>query len=242
MAAERDHPGEARPGLTGAGRDGDAMGDRVEGGAVRGGMHTGPEARGERMEGLGFADPELSEETGRSVRGIADEAREQAEHLAERARHAAGELGHQAGDAAAAARDRLAGLRDRANRALERQGILERLRENPLPVLGVAFAIGFLIAGRDDAEPGSRAARARGELRGALLAGLSAGLAQGARSFLTEAGSEGGGFLSSLLDGILGEEEAPGRTGRTSTGRAEAGPSGYRGPRTAARTPHPEGY
>jgi ElaB/YqjD/DUF883 family membrane-anchored ribosome-binding protein len=218
------------------------MGDRDAGGGVRGGMHTGPEAGGERMEGLGFANQELAEDTGSRVRGIADEAREQAEHLAERARHAAGELGHQAGDAAAAARERFSGLRDRANRALERQGILDRLRENPLPVLGVAFAVGFLLSGRDEAEAGSRAARARGELRGALLAGLSAGLAQGARSFLTEAGSEGGGFLSSLLDGILGEAEASSRTGRPSAPRREAGSSGYRGPRTATRTPHPEGY
>jgi hypothetical protein len=249
MAAERDHTGEAGAGLSGPGRGADPlhggasdpspMGDRgVGGAAVGGGLGSGPGAGAERYEGLGFASQETADEVGRRARGAAEAAREHADTLTERARHAAEELGHQAGDVASAARDRLGDLRERANDLLERRGIIDRMRENPLPVIGVAFALGFLLAGNDGRGTSSRGARARRELRNALAAGLSAGLAQGARSFFNEAGSEGGGFVNSLLENFLGEHDDDAPPPRAS--REAAGPGGTRA--RGGRPSHLESY
>jgi hypothetical protein len=196
------------------------MGDPEPGTAgVHSGLHSG--GSGEPYSGLGFASHGTAREAASRARGAADDAAERPEKLGERARHLAGDLGHRASDAAATARERVSGLRERANRVLERRGVVERLRENPLPVLGVAFAIGFLLAGGDDRNSNTRTARARRELRSALVAGLSAGIAQGARSFLNEAGSEGSGFLSSLIDNLAGE----------SGGRGSEGGGGFEGSR-----------
>lgn len=202
--------------MSGAGRDVDglaagtsgsqAMGDRDLGTA---GVHTGLHSGGARdaYAGLGFADAA----TGARAGGVREETPlEGADSMGGRARHLAEDLGHRATDAASMAREKVSGLRDRANQVLERRGLVERLRENPLPVLGVAFAVGFLVSGSDDRHTDSRAARARRELRSALMAGLSAGLAQGARGFLSEAGNEGSGFLQSLLDNLAGGQEGRG--------------------------------
>ena len=47
------------------------------------------------------------------------------------------------------------------------------------------------------------------------MAGLSAGIAQGARGFLNQAGSDGGGFLNSVLENLAGGGE-PEYRGRSS--------------------------
>jgi hypothetical protein len=209
MAGERDQAGTPGAGLNAGGRGMEGMpdagiGDPGRGSAeVRSGLHSGTAGGGDAYAGLGFAGGAPSGTTG----GRASElgASEEAENLIGRARHLAEGLGHRAGDAASAARERVSGLRDRTNRVLEKRGVVDRLRENPLPVLGIAFAIGFLVAGTDDRHSDSRAARARRELRSALMAGLSAGIAQGVRSFLNETGNEGSGFVSSLLDNLAGE-------------------------------------
>lgn len=237
MAADRDPAGAPRPGLSGAGRDAEgmrtgttgssSMGDQGLGSAeVHSGLHSG--GSGDAYGGLGFASPETMREEGSRVRGADDES---ADRAGGRARHLAEDLGHRASDAASAARERVSGLRDRANRVLERRGVVDRLRDNPLPMLGVAFAVGFLLAGSDDRNSNTRAARARRELRSALVAGLSAGIAQGARGFLSEAGSEGSGFLNSLIDNLAGETNDRGGSGgefaaaggRESTGGTPSG-------------------
>jgi hypothetical protein len=230
MAADRDPAGAPGPGLSGgrgeeglrAGTPGSSpMGDREAAGTaeVRSGLHSG--APGEPYSGLGFAGAETMGEPASRERGTREDEAGRTDNFAGRARHVAEDLGHRASDAASAARERVSGLRDRTNRVLERRGVVERLRENPLPVLGVAFAIGFLLAGGDDRNSNTRTARARRELRSALVAGLSAGIAQGARSFLNEAGSEGSGFLSSLIDNLAGE----------SGGRGSEGGGGFEGSR-----------
>ncbi|HLM66395.1 MAG TPA: hypothetical protein VK358_02660, partial [Longimicrobium sp.] len=173
-----------------------SMGDRGVGNAeVHSGLHSGS---GEQYSGLQFAGSEQDTSAGGRLRGVADAVRDR---IPEGARN----LGEKAGGATAGVRDRLSGVGERANRLMENRGMLDRLRENPLPVLGVAFAVGFLLSGGmgdddDDFEP-SRASAARRELRSALMAGVTAGIAQGARGFLGEASAEGGSFLNTLLDG-----------------------------------------
>jgi ElaB/YqjD/DUF883 family membrane-anchored ribosome-binding protein len=225
MAAERDQAGAPGAGLSGAGRSPEGMREATDGAPmreptpgtaeVRGGLHSGG---GDEYAGLQFAR-DADAGAAERVRGAARETREKAEGLGARARHLAEELGSRATGAASTARERVTDLRDRTNRTLERRGIVDRIRENPLPVLGVAFAIGFILAGDEDRGSRTRGARARRELRNALMAGLSAGIAQGARAFFSEAGSEGSSFVSSLLDNLTGESGGGGERGRSGEGR-----------------------
>lgn len=222
MASERDQAGQAGSGLTGAGRDtagmnagtsgSAAMGDRGTG-QVHSGLHSGG---GDQYEGLAFAGSEGGSGSG-GLRGKASGA-------ASSARDAVGSAGSKASGAASAATGRLGGVREKAHHVLEERGLLDRIRDNPLPVLGVAFALGFLLAARDDDDDfgESRRGRARSELRDALMAGVTAGLAQGARGFLNQAGSESTGFVNTLMDAFLGGGSSGGggsaRSGGGSTG------------------------
>jgi hypothetical protein len=72
----------------------------------------------------------------------------------------------------------------------------EQARRNPLAAAGVAFALGYLVAGRGSAA--TPVGRARKRLRGAVLAGAAAAVAEEARALLE---SEEGiaGFLSTFL-------------------------------------------
>lgn len=225
MAAERDQAGSAGSGMSGTGRDAggmnagttgsSSMGDRGLGSAeVHTGLHSGT---GEQYSGLGFANQE-SQGAGGRLRGVADAVRDR---IPEGVRN----LGGKASDATAGVRERLSGANERANGLLESRGMLDRLRDNPLPVLGVAFALGFLLSGRDDDdddyEP-SRGSTMRRELRSALMAGVTAGLAQGARGFLGQASSEGGSFLNTLLENLTGG----GSSGSGASGTARTGGTG----------------
>lgn len=205
--------------MSGTGRDagGSAgMGDQGLGSAeVHTGLHSG--GSGDKYEGLQFAGHDDDASRGR-LGGAADAVRE-------RARSLAGDVGPRVTRAAS-------GTRERAHRALEQRGVIDRLRDNPLPILGVAFAIGFVLAGRDDDddyEP-SMASRARRELRNALMGGVSAGLAQGARGFLSQTNNQGSGFLAELLDSVLGGGQQGGsQGGGQETGGSRGGSRGTSG-------------
>lgn len=210
MAAERDDAGQTGPGLSGGAYGdlggGSRMGDRdlAAGSAeVHGGLHSSGRT-GDEYSGIAFAGTEsqsqgLKDRAATRARDAADTVKDRAGNLGERARQVAGSVGERAGGVASQAR----GLVDRAQTQLENRGILEKVRDNPLPALGVAFAVGFLLAGNDDRGRDTRSSRARRELRNALVAGLSAGAAQGARSFLRQAGAPDG-VINSLLENIPG--------------------------------------
>ncbi|HYW09083.1 MAG TPA: hypothetical protein VE913_19135 [Longimicrobium sp.] len=177
---------------------------------MHGGLHSGGGQRDEHSGGI----------------------RGKAESAASAARDGASNLGDKAGSAASGAASRLGALSERANSALESRGLLGRLQENPLPVLGVAFAAGFLLAGGNtrNVRPNSPAARAQQELRNALMAGVSAAVGQGARGFLDTAGRPDG-FLNSmvrnLLDSALGGAQGGG--GSQSQGGAQRAAGGAQG-------------
>ena len=91
--------------------------------------------------------------------------------------------------------ERTDGVRDRAEellgRARERAaalgpggGLLDRVRDNPLPALGIALGLGFLLAGRTD--PDSRFGRVKQRFRGTLVTGLLAAVAEEAREIFGE--------------------------------------------------------
>jgi hypothetical protein len=204
-----------------AGTSGSAsMGDRAGSGEVHSGLHSG----GQRDDYSGIA---FSGAASGQQGGVRDRVSGAARNAADSARDAA----DKAGGAASQAKGRLGALGERASSALEGRGVLSRLQENPLPALGVAFAVGFLVAGgtNQSARPNSPAARARQELRNALMAGVSAGVAQGARGFLDTAGRPEGfanSFLRNLLSNVLGGEQGGSQSGggaQRASGGATAG-------------------
>jgi ElaB/YqjD/DUF883 family membrane-anchored ribosome-binding protein len=192
------------------------MGDRGLGTAE---VHTGLHSGGtDEYSGLQFAGRESQSGVGGRLRDVADRVGGPVHNLA-------GNLGPRVSGAAGTVRERASSVAERASTAMEKGGVLSRLRDNPLPVLGVAFAIGFLLASRgDDDDYGeTNRGRARSELRDALMAGVTAGLAQGARGFLSQAGSESTGFVNTLMDAFLGG----GSGGGGSTGGARSGGGTY---------------
>ena len=233
MGAERDSAGPEGSGLTGGGRQGGmedsaAMGDRMGSAEVHTGLHSGRGA-GEEYGGLGFSDGSggVKDRVAGAARSAADTVRGRAGEMAGAVRDRAETLGHRAGEAASHARDRVTRLSERTNDVLQQRGLLSRLEENPLPALGVAFGLGFLLAGTGSSRADTPAGRARRELRNALMAGLTAGAAQATRGFIQSTGGAEGifsavtggrGSRSSSTSGMAGE----GARGRMSGGLAGA--------------------
>jgi hypothetical protein len=215
MAAERDETGPS--GLTGSGRDFGGM--ETSGASAPMGDAPG---NAEVHAGIAFA-AETPSSTGR-LRGVAETVTERAGELGQRARTVAGEVGHRAGELASQARDRAEVFGERAHTALENRGVLAKMRDNPLPALGIAFAAGFLLAGggRRGAKQGGKTQRARHELRSALIAGLSAGVAHGARDFLRSLGAEDS-VLNDVASNLPGLSEPAGAKSGSRAGRGTSG-------------------
>jgi hypothetical protein len=128
---------------------------------------------------------------------------EEADPLDELSRGGRGRTGGRARDFAASARHRAASALE------ERTGIVRLARENPLATVGVAFALGFLVAGKSSAS--GRFGRARQQLRGAIIGAVSAAVAQETHN-LTGGAS---GLLAGLFGGGDEEEDEPRPAGRT---------------------------
>ena len=153
--------------------------DRMDGEPGKAEVHShlglGPNQHNDGADRL----EELSRE-GRT--GAAGRARELAGEARERAR---GALGRAASE-----------IEDRAG------GAFALAREHPLATVGIAFAVGFMVAGTSDS--GGRFGKAKQQLRGAIIGAISAAVAQEARHF-----AEGSGLLAGLFgrDDELEDEE-----------------------------------
>ena len=123
---------------------------------------------------------------------------EGADPLEEVSRGGRGGAVGRARDLADEARERARGAFGRTTSVLEERagGALALAREHPLATMGVAFAVGFMVAGTSDS--GGRFGKAKQQLRGAIIGAISAAVAQEARSF-----AEGTG----LLAGLFGRDE-----------------------------------
>lgn len=230
MAAERDEAGSTGPGLSGTGMGTGGLGGTrdtagMEAGTTRSMSMGDAPGTADVHAGIAFntqsGDQGVRERVTSRVRDVAGGVADTAGDLGSRARTLAGDVADRAGDLAGRARDRVGAVAEAANTTLEERGWLQRMRENPLPVLGVAFGAGFLLAGGGRGGTGSRV---RGELRSAVAAGLSAGLAQGARAFLRNAGAEDG-VINSLLENlpVLGGGGGGGGMGGRSGGGSSGG-------------------
>lgn len=154
---------------------------------------------------------------------MVDDAKEQAEEITEQVRNRAGQLRDRAGETLGQAREKAGQALDRAEDELEeRTGIVTLIRENPIPALGAAFAVGYLMAGSRRQKRGKLMNMATGQLRGAIMGGISAALASELRSLAREQG----GTLASLFGGSQ-EDESTSDGGRY-TERANRGTTGTR--------------
>lgn len=76
-------------------------------------------------------------------------------------------------------------LRDRATaafRAIEDRSTLDTVRDNPLVALGIAFGVGFALAGSSGT--GGQPRKATNQLKGAMIGGLSAAVARELRGLI----------------------------------------------------------
>jgi ElaB/YqjD/DUF883 family membrane-anchored ribosome-binding protein len=214
---DRDMTGGSGSGMSGSGAGGSgAMGGA--GGLGGGEVHTRLSSNPTEVD---IRSTPRDSETGASgaeglrdrVEDMAGEARERVEGMAGEARERARELGNRASH-----------LVDDAQERLEETGFLNVVRDNPLPALGVAFGVGYLLAGTPDT-PRSRTGRAaRGakkQLRGVLLGSLSAMAMQEVQSMFGFGGNDD-------------EDESEGRAsrrGRSGSSRPSSGLGGGDTPR-----------
>lgn len=196
-----------------------ATGDRGLGGAeVHTGLHAGGSAAGTGYGSLAFAE-------GNEQSGTGERVKEKARDVAGQVRGAAETLADRAGELPGQARDAM----NRAHTALEDRGVLDHVRNNSLPALGIAFGVGFLLAGRDNTigKPGTKVYDARQQLRTAVVGGLSAAVAQQAQLMMGGSqANKASGFFDSLLGKVFGggiPHQQTGGSGYQSSGSGNYG-------------------
>lgn len=220
-----------------------AMGDVPAGSAeVHGGLHSsGAAGRSGEYGALAFNDQN------RDAQGVGERATSRISGAAGTVRDAAArapEVARSAADAASSAAGRVSGAVGRAGTALEERGVYDAIRQNPLPALGIAFGLGFLLAGSDNSMAQSpRVRQAKNQLRGAVMGGLTAAVANEARALLGVESKQGGNDLRGIFNQFLGQvvanvQEAGSRTermnarsggGQSRGGSSTAGRGGQQG-------------
>ena len=216
-----------------------SMGDREVGAAE---VHTDLGVNREGYSGIAAANMSTGGESGgqgglqeravNRVRDVADQVRERAQEMTQNLN-----LGERAGEA----RERAGQALGRAEEMLEERGVLNTIRENPLPALGIAFGLGFLLAGSgDEGKKHGAMYKAKHQLRGAVMGGLSAAVAQEARGLLGMAQGKGGagGMLGSLLQNLQGG----GQQGGGQQGGSRSGSGGGSGTVTHRPPSHQENF
>jgi ElaB/YqjD/DUF883 family membrane-anchored ribosome-binding protein len=147
---------------------------------------------------------------------MVEDAREHASEAIDHARDRAGELRHEAEERIGQAREKAGDALHRAGEELDdRTGVVTLIRDNPLPALGVAFAVGYLSAGSRAGKRGRMMNAATSQLRGAILGGVSAALAREFRGLMAEQGGS--------LAAIFGDDDGDNEGSQSSRRGAVAG-------------------
>jgi uncharacterized protein YjbJ (UPF0337 family) len=158
----------------------------------------------------------VAEKATNRISGVVDSVKDRAQDLSGRAQEFAGQARERVGEVAGQARERASGALTQAQTFLDDQGVTDRIRQNPLPALGLAFGLGYLIAGRSEHK--GLVGRARGELRHAIVGGVTAVVAREAKGYLGNVA--GGGLLGQLFG-----QQGGGSGGSTSTASMHRPPS-----------------
>lgn len=171
---------------------------RADGSTIRSNME---------MTAAGGVDVEFEPTTGSSGTGGAgstmDQAKDRAQEVAGQAQDRLGEVRERAGTMASDARERATEMLDQASTRLEDSGALDMVRQNALPALGVAFGIGFLLAGSSDT--GGRLGKAKHQMKGAVMGSLSAALTQQVKEMMASQGGAQG-----IMNSIMGNQQGGG--------------------------------
>lgn len=125
--------------------------------------------------------------------------RDRAEEAFDNARSRSGDLRDRVGGAAHRARRQASQLFDDAEDSLDSHtGMMGAARNRPMAALGIAFAVGFLLAGdNEEPEHPTSLSKARNQIKGAIMGGISAALSQQLRTFIEDQGGIGA-ILSAL--------------------------------------------
>lgn len=160
------------------------------------------------------------------ARGKMDDVKQQAkgkvDDIQQQAQGKVNEVRDRATEMADQARSKADQALDQARSKLEQTGVPERIEENPLAALGIAFGIGFLLAGSgDDGHKGRGTLnKATDQIKGAIMGGVTAALAQEAKSMIGMQSGQGGG-LGSMLSNLMGNQQG-GSSGQGSSTRQGA--------------------
>jgi ElaB/YqjD/DUF883 family membrane-anchored ribosome-binding protein len=156
---------------------------------------------------------------GERASGAASDVANEAENLANRvagqaqdlygeARERADEWSDKAGEYADRARSQVSETLQQAEDRLEAQtGAISMIREYPLAAAGVAFGIGFLLAGSSSSSRrrSGMMGRASGQLRSAIVGGVSTMLMQQLQEMVDEHGGPMG-LINAMMGGQSGSE------------------------------------
>lgn len=162
---------------------------------------------------------------------LKDEARGRVDEMRERVDSARGEVMDRADEVRGMARQKLDGAKDeatrlrgrlqaRTDRMLDQTGARERIDAHPLVALGLAFGVGYMLAGSGGKSTGRRG-KVKTQIRSAVVGAITAAAAQEVRSMLGfESGQAGG--LGGIFDSMTGTSRAGGtsQAGRPSSASA----------------------
>jgi uncharacterized protein YjbJ (UPF0337 family) len=151
---------------------------------------------------------EMSGKFGPASGGAGETLRDRADDMLGQARskvdEATDNIQDRAGDLKDKAKNRVSGVMDRAGSKLDESGVPAKLDRYPLAAFGVAFGVGFLLAGTGNET--DRFSRTRRQLRTALVAGATTALTQQAQSaFGMRSGQQGG--LGNALSNLFGRDD-----------------------------------
>jgi ElaB/YqjD/DUF883 family membrane-anchored ribosome-binding protein len=163
---------------------------------------------------------------GSGAGGTMDRARDKADEVTSQARSKADDLQQQAqskiNEAKDQAKSRATEALHQAESKLQQTGLKRRIHENPMAAFGLAFGVGFLLAGSgdedEDEQQGRRGMRSRShnggtlsqakhQLKGAIMGGISTALAKEARSLVGMQSGQGGG-LGNLVSSLFGNDQS----------------------------------
>ncbi|HEV2132272.1 MAG TPA: hypothetical protein VGR27_14250 [Longimicrobiaceae bacterium] len=159
--------------------------------------------------GVGGGEQNVAERGMERAREMADQAGERVREVADEAGERARELGGRASETASRARHRAAEALDQAEDVIEeRTGLISTIRQNPLPALGIAFGLGFMLAGSDSGSRGRKGSGRKGsgsidkamtQAKTAIISAISTAAAQQVRSMLSslQQGGQGGSTQTS---------------------------------------------
>jgi ElaB/YqjD/DUF883 family membrane-anchored ribosome-binding protein len=168
---------------------------RLTGSQGSGGTGDGPADRaGEMVDRARDRAEDVAQEARNRVQDWSGDVEDQVRDWGDQAREQVDDWSDQARGWASRARNEAGEIIDRAEDRLEQQtGAVTFIRQNPLLAAGVAFGVGFILAGSDRGKKRRGVmGRATGSIRSAIVGGVSTMLMQELQDLMDEHGGPAG--------------------------------------------------